>query len=190
MSKDVARNAAFARRKIAHATAGVGQSDLLDRALNPYLGRAIAGYHPIRTEIDPVPAMVRAARHGAVALPVVVGPGQPLAFYRWTPDAALVEGSFGARIPPTADPVTPEILIVPTVAFDRRGGRLGYGGGFYDRTLELLRAAGPTFAIGFAFAAQEAEDLPLEPVDQLLDLIVTESEIITPDVSRAKHLEV
>ena len=73
----------------------------------------------------------------------------------------------------------PEILIVPLVAFDRAGGRLGYGGGFYDRTLELLRAKRATLAIGFAFAAQEASGLPLEPTDQPLDLVVTEKEIIT-----------
>ena len=83
-------------------------------------------------------------------------------------------------IPKTGDWMTPQILIVPLVAFDRKGGRLGYGGGFYDRTLEGLRAAQPTMAIGFAYAAQEDENLPLEPTDQPLDLIVTEQGIITP----------
>jgi 5-formyltetrahydrofolate cyclo-ligase len=72
----------------------------------------------------------------------------------------------------------PEVVIVPLVAFDRRGGRLGYGGGFYDRTLELLRSRRATLAIGFAYAAQVAEVLPLEPTDQPLDMIVTETEII------------
>ena len=72
----------------------------------------------------------------------------------------------------------PEILIVPLVAFDRQGGRLGYGGGFYDRTLEGLRAKGPVLAIGFAYAAQETEALPLEPTDQPLDMIVTESGVL------------
>jgi len=70
------------------------------------------------------------------------------------------------------------VLIVPLVAFDRRGGRLGYGGGFYDRTLERLRARRTTVAIGFAYAAQEAEALPLEPTDQPLDMVVTETEVI------------
>ena len=72
----------------------------------------------------------------------------------------------------------PEILIVPLVAFDVRGGRLGYGGGFYDRTLERLRAKRPTLAIGFAFDAQEAQDLPLEPTDQPLDMLITESRVL------------
>ena len=73
----------------------------------------------------------------------------------------------------------PEILIVPLVAFDAHGGRLGYGGGFYDRTLEGLRAKRPTLAIGFAFDAQQADDLPLEPTDQPLDMVVTESRVLT-----------
>ena len=92
----------------------------------------------------------------------------------------MVAGAFGAEIP--ADPVffEPEILIVPLLAFNRAGGRLGYGGGFYDRTLEMLRAKRPTMGIGFAFAGQEVEDLPLEPTDQRLDLIVTEAGVIEP----------
>ena len=83
-------------------------------------------------------------------------------------------------MPAVDDFIEPEILIVPLVAFDRKGGRLGYGGGFYDRTLQALRASRPTLAIGFAFAAQEADSLPLEPTDQPLDLIVTERGVITP----------
>jgi 5-formyltetrahydrofolate cyclo-ligase len=83
-------------------------------------------------------------------------------------------------IPEAGDWMIPQIVIVPLVAFDRRGGRLGYGGGFYDRTLEMLRAAQPTMAIGFAYEAQEDANLPLEPTDQPLDLIVTERGIITP----------
>jgi 5-formyltetrahydrofolate cyclo-ligase len=90
----------------------------------------------------------------------------------------MVAGPFGALIPEAGDDVVPEVLIVPLVAFDRAGNRLGYGGGFYDRTLEGLRAARPTFAIGFAYAAQEAEALPLEPTDQPLDAIVTEAETL------------
>ena len=82
-------------------------------------------------------------------------------------------------VPATLQYFEPEILIVPLVAFDRSGGRLGYGGGFYDRSLEGLRTKRATLAIGFAFAAQEAENLPLEATDQPLDMIVTERGIIT-----------
>jgi 5-formyltetrahydrofolate cyclo-ligase len=87
----------------------------------------------------------------------------------------MVEGPFGAKIPEAGADVIPEVLIVPLVAFDARGFRLGYGGGFYDRTLEGLRARGPVVAVGFAYGAQEAEALPLEPTDQRLDAIVTEA---------------
>ncbi|MEM6481442.1 MAG: 5-formyltetrahydrofolate cyclo-ligase, partial [Pseudomonadota bacterium] len=88
---------------------------------------------------------------------------------------------FGAQVPQRDDFFDPEIVIVPLVAFDRMGGRLGYGGGFYDRTLERLRAQRPTLAVGFAYAAQEASELPLELTDQPLDLVITEMEVIEFD---------
>jgi 5-formyltetrahydrofolate cyclo-ligase len=92
----------------------------------------------------------------------------------------MIAGEFGAQIPASGAWMIPQIVIVPLVAFNRSGGRLGYGGGFYDRTLEELRAAKPTLAIGFAYTAQEDENLPLEATDQPLDLIVTEQGVITP----------
>ncbi len=178
-SKAGARKAAFARRKAAHAAVGPGAAAQLSAVLAGYRGVALAGYMPIRTEIDPLPAMAEAAAHGMVGVPVIAGEGLPLRFSRWTPDCALIDGPFGARIP--ADPAyfEPEILIVPLVAFDAAGNRLGYGGGFYDRTLEQLRARRATLVIGFAFDAQEAEALPQEPTDQPLDMIVTESRVVT-----------
>ena len=179
MDKSAARTAAFARRKLAHrpnaATAGY-----LSEVLAGHRGVPLAGYMAMRTEIDPTPAMEEAAAHGPVGVPVIIAAGQPLRFRLWEPDCARVRGDFGAMIPETGDWMTPQIVIVPLVAFDRKGGRLGYGGGFYDRTLEQLRAAQPTMAIGFAYAAQEDENLPLEPTDQPLDLIVTEQGVITP----------
>ncbi|WP_333713508.1 5-formyltetrahydrofolate cyclo-ligase [Yoonia sp.] len=179
MDKSAAREAAFIRRKAAHrpdaATAGY-----LSEVLAGYRGVPLAGYMPMRTEIDPLPAMAEAAAHGPVGVPIIMARATPLRFRLWEPDCALIEGAFGARIPESGDWMVPQILIVPLVAFTRAGGRLGYGGGFYDRTLEQLRAAQPTMAIGFAYAAQEDPDLPLEPTDQPLDLIVTEQGIITP----------
>jgi 5-formyltetrahydrofolate cyclo-ligase len=124
--------------------------------------------------------MAEAAAYGPVGVPVITGKGLPLQFRLWEPDCAMIAGPFGAQVPATGDWMTPQILIVPLVAFSRTGGRLGYGGGFYDRTLESLRARGPVLAIGFAYAAQEDPDLPLEPTDQPLDLIVTEQGIIAP----------
>ncbi|MDX1784879.1 MAG: 5-formyltetrahydrofolate cyclo-ligase [Roseovarius sp.] len=177
--KAAARSAAFARRRVAHGTARPGSAALLSGVLAGYRGVPLAGYMPIRTEIDPLPAMEEAAAHGPVGVPVIVGEGLPLKFSRWEPGCAMKDGPFGARIPEADDFFEPEILIVPLVAFDRSGGRLGYGGGFYDRTLELLRARRATLAIGFAYAGQEADGLPLEPTDQPLDMLVTETEVIT-----------
>ena len=177
--KNEARKEAFARRKIAHALdTGTGAA-LLSSVLAGYRGVPLVGYMPIRTEIDPLAAMEEAAAHGPVGIPVVQGAAQPLKFSRWEPDCALIDGPFGAKVPCENNFFDPEILIVPMVAFDICGGRLGYGGGFYDRTLALLRAKRPTLAIGFGYAAQMAEDLPLEATDQPLDMIITEEEVIS-----------
>lgn len=171
--KAAARKAAFAARKSAHA-AGQGQAaEILADWLASHAGRALAGYMPMRTEIDPLPAM--AAHQGPVGVPVILGPGQPLKFREWTPGAAMEAGDFGALIPVEGAWIDPQVVIVPLVAFDARGYRLGYGGGFYDRTLETLRARHPVVAVGFAFDAQELDEVPIEPTDQPLDLIVTES---------------
>ena len=175
--KAAARKAAFARRKEAHAKPGAS-GGLLSSVLAGYRGVPLAGYMPINTEIDPRPAMEEAAAHGPVCVPVILAAATPLKFALWEPSMQLVEGAFKAQIPAEPEFATPEIVIVPLVAFTRNGGRLGYGGGFYDRTLEGLRAARPTLAVGFAYGAQEADELPLEATDQPLDLIVTENEII------------
>ena len=181
MTKATARQAAFARRKAAHAADPGTGAGLLSSVLAGYRGVSMAGYMPINSEIDPIPAMTEAAAHGPVGVPVIPGKDQPLIFHLWTPDCAMQGGPFGALVPVQAEEMQPELLIVPLVAFDRSGGRLGYGGGFYDRTLAKLRAQRLTLALGFAYAAQEATDLPLEPTDQRLDLIVTETEVITPN---------
>ena len=171
--KAVLRRAAFAVRKAAKA-AGQGQAAaILAATLAPFAGRVLAGYLPIRTEIDPVPAMV--AHAGPVCVPVVTGQGQPLAFRAWEPGAAVEPAGFGVPVPVAGDWLVPQVLIVPLLAFDRRGYRLGYGGGFYDRTLAALRAAGPVTAIGFAFAAQEVPEVPTDATDARLDAIVTEA---------------
>ncbi len=177
--KNAARKAGFARRKLAFDAAGPGQAAHLSEVLAGHRGVPLSGFMPIRTEIDPRPAMEEAAAYGPVGVPVIVAAGLPLLFSRWEPGCAMKDGPFGARVPEVEDYFEPEIVIVPLVAFDRAGGRLGYGGGFYDRTLELLRAKRPTLAIGFAFAAQEADELPLEPTDQPLDMLITESGIIS-----------
>ena len=177
-AKAAARKAAFSARKAAHAADTGAGAGVLSSFLAGYRGVPIAGYMPIRTEIDPRPAMAEAVAYGPVGVPVITAEGLPLRFAKWEPDAEMTDGPFGARVP--VDPMffEPEIVIVPLVAFDRSGGRLGYGGGFYDRTLEKLRNVRATLAIGFAYGAQELPDLPLEPTDQPLDLMITEQDII------------
>ena len=176
--KAAARKAAFARRKAAFDRNIPGAAGHLSEVLAGYRGVPLSGFVPIRTEIDPLPAMAEAAAHGLVGVPVIQAKDIPLKFSRWQPDGALRDGPFGAAVPEVDDFFEPEILIVPLVAFDAAGGRIGYGGGFYDRTLELLRAKRSTLAIGFAFDAQEAIHLPLEATDQPLDMVVTESRVL------------
>lgn len=146
----------------------------LSAVLAGHRGVPVAGYMAMRGEADPLAAMEEASAHGPVGMPVVGRKGAPLQFRLWEPGTLMTEGAFGALIPKQGDWMEPEILVVPLVAFDARGGRLGYGGGFYDRTLERLRGKGPVLAVGLAFAAQEVAEVPLEPVDQRLDMIVTE----------------
>lgn len=176
-AKAAARKAAFARRKQAFENARPGQAGFLSEFLAGYRGVPIAGYMPIRTEINPLAAMAEAAAHGEVSVPVIRGQGQPLVFSAWEPDGEMVDGPYGAKVPAVERLIRPEIVIVPLVAFDAQGRRLGYGGGFYDRTLEGLRENGSVLAVGFAFSGQEADELPVEQTDQPLDLIVTEAGI-------------
>lgn len=168
---------AFARREQAHG-AGLDSAAQahLNAALAPFVGRVLAGYMPIRTEISPLPAMATWA--GPVCVPVVTAKDSALTFHRWSEGCEMIPGAFGAMVPATREVITPELLIVPLVAYTDTGARLGYGGGFYDRTLEALRAAGEVVAVGFAYSAQEAESLMQEPTDQPLDMIVTECGVI------------
>lgn len=139
------------------------------------------------SELDTRPLMQTLADRGTVVgLPVVVAKATPLVFRRWRPGMAMVPAVHDIPVPPEdAEVVVPEVLIVPLLAFDRQGYRVGYGGGFYDRTLAALRERnGATTAIGFAFAAQEVEAVPRDAFDQRLDLIVTEAETITPHAAR------
>jgi 5-formyltetrahydrofolate cyclo-ligase len=177
-TKAAARKAAFAVRKPLFEKANGAQAGYLSEVLAGYRGVPVSGFMPIRTEIDPRAAMAEASAHGPVGVPVIEAEARPLTFARWTPDTAMVAGAFGAAVPAVLEFFEPEILIVPLLSFDRRGGRLGYGGGFYDRTLEMLRARRATLAIGFAFAGQEVTAAPLEATDQPLDLIVTEAGVI------------
>jgi len=136
----------------------------------------VSAYLAMQDELDPAPLVRALDQRGiALALPVVVAKGAPLVFRRWRPGDALESGSFGTRHPaPGADTVRPTIVLVPLLAFDREGYRLGYGGGYYDRTLAALRKDGPLTAAGLAYAFQEMPALPRMPYDARLDCVVTE----------------
>jgi 5-formyltetrahydrofolate cyclo-ligase len=139
-----------------------------------------AVYYARGSELDPTPLAERLADRGlTVALPAALSRDGLLTFRRWTPGEALEPDVSGVPSPPAAaETVTPQLVVAPLLAFDRRGGRLGQGGGHYDRTLENLRATGEVFVLGLAYAGQELGAIPMEPHDQRLDAILTEAEFI------------
>ena len=140
-----------------------------------------AGYHPINDEIDPFPAISELNAAGwRTALPVVVEGTAVLLYRAWRPGDATRPGAFGIQEPlPEADQLTPDVVLTPLLAFDAQGGRLGFGAGYYDATLEALRSRGPVIAIGLAFETQEVDHVPMEPHDQHLDAVVTPAGIVS-----------
>jgi 5-formyltetrahydrofolate cyclo-ligase len=143
-------------------------------------GTVVSGFSPLKSEINPVPLMRAFAAAGAqLALPVVMGKGKPLTMRAWTFGAPLASGVWGIREPPPEAPeVFPDVLIVPLLAFDRAGQRIGYGAGYYDMTIARLRGMKKVTAIGVAYAAQEIAQVPITPRDAALDLVLTEREVI------------
>lgn len=173
------RREMFARREEAWRAdplAGEALKRHLIEALAMPPGLAISGYWPLPGEIDVRPALVQYHREGhRIGLPVVIAKGAPLLFRQWDPAVDLVQGAFKVLTPPPEAPeVEPNILLVPLLAFDPDGYRLGYGGGFYDRTLAKLKAKAHTIAVGVAYAVQEVPMVPRGPFDHPLDFIVTE----------------
>ena len=143
-------------------------------------GFVICGYAPIRSEFDPRPLMRKLEERGAVlALPVIGQRDEPLTMRHWHPEEPLVPGPHGILQPPAhADVVFPDIVLVPLAAFDRTGHRVGYGAGYYDRTLAHLREEEDVCAVGLAFSVQEVDAVAAASHDEPLDLILTEREII------------
>jgi 5-formyltetrahydrofolate cyclo-ligase len=143
-------------------------------------GDIISGFMPLKSEINPLPLLQKLAETGArLALPAIAGRGKPLIMRAWEFGAPLDRGQWGIREPkPDAPEVEPDILLVPLLAFDRAGYRLGYGAGYYDMTIHRLRALKPITAVGIAFAAQEVPKIPTTPRDERLDLVLTEREVI------------
>lgn len=143
-------------------------------------GTVVSGFMPLKGEIDPLPLMRKLAADGAqLALPVIAGRGRPLVMREWRFGDSLTSGVWGIREPGVeAAEVAPDIILAPLLAFDRAGNRLGYGGGYYDRTIAQLRAARPVVVVGLAFALQEVAAVPVTADDVPLDLVLTEREAI------------
>jgi 5-formyltetrahydrofolate cyclo-ligase len=143
-------------------------------------GVIISGFVPLKSEINPLPLMLRLAEAGAkLALPVVAGRGRPLVMRSYAFGQELNAGVWGIREPKDDAPeVAPDILIVPLAAFDRKGNRIGYGAGYYDMTISRLRSMKPVVAVGIAYALQEVPEVPVTPRDAALDLVLTEREAI------------
>jgi 5-formyltetrahydrofolate cyclo-ligase len=143
-------------------------------------GTIVSGFMPFKSEINPLPLLQKLGEAGArLALPAIAGRGKPLIIRAWQFGAPLDRGQWGIREPKAdAHEVEPDILLVPLLAFDRAGFRLGYGAGYYDMTIHRLRALKSVTAIGIAFAAQEVPKIPTTPRDERLDLVLTEREAI------------
>jgi 5-formyltetrahydrofolate cyclo-ligase len=139
----------------------------------------VSAFHPYQSEIDTRLLLGKLAGEGwTTCLPIVLGKGLPLEFRRWLPGEPLIKGVWGIERPPETSPVVePDVLIIPLLAFDRKGYRLGYGGGFYDRTLEKLRVLKNIVAIGVGYSGQEVEAVPHAAHDQPLDYMMTEKEM-------------
>lgn len=185
------RALALARRDALDPSARIEAAfAIAERALSlvPANAAIVAGYLPMRSEVDPRPLMMGLKdRRLRLCVPVVLA-GRRLEFRELLPDMPLVAQGFGTFGPPDGAPVlVPEIVLVPLAAFDRRCQRIGYGGGFYDRALADLRAAERLrLAIGLAYAGQEIPAVPAEAFDVALDLIVTEAATIRPALAEAR----
>lgn len=153
-------------------------------------GNILAGYEPVNAEADPREFMRYWYQEGnVVGLPVVINKEYPLIFRLWQPDVALVKPDGpGGLVPPAHMPeIFPDIILVPLLAFDRLGNRLGYGGGYYDRTVYFLRRHRLVHIIGIGFSCQESKILPTNRYDQKFDVVITEQEIIPILPSKLKY---
>lgn len=180
-AKKELRAAALERRKMAFDKHGAEASRKLAAYgldfLGPQPGAVVSGFAAIRDEINPAALMTWLHAEGfRLALPAMQGKGEPLLMRAWTPGDATSAAAWGIA-EPLADKaaVDPDIVLVPLLAFDSRGYRLGYGGGFYDRTLAKLRAIKSVVAVGVAYDEQRVDAVPVESYDQRLDWVLTPS---------------
>jgi 5-formyltetrahydrofolate cyclo-ligase len=177
------RKAALARRDMLPAVERKAAAEAM--AARPFPlpigpGAIVSGYMPLSSEMNPLPLLRKLAAAGAaLALPVVAGRGKPLIMRAYAFGQPLDIGVWGIREPkPAALEVAPDIMLVPLAAFDRKGGRIGYGAGYYDMTIHALRAQKSVVAVGLAYGAQEVPMVPTSDRDARLDLVLTERGVI------------
>ena len=178
--KGALRAKVAAIRRAAFEAAGQGAGELFERrflAAIPLPEEAVvAGYWPVGEEMEIRQLMRHLHDAGYVcALPMIAGRNRPLVFRAWRPGAALMPGAYGIPAPPADAPeLRPDVVVVPLLAYDREGRRLGRGAGYYDRTLRALRAQAEVIAVGAAYAAQQVDSVPHDRSDERLDWVVTE----------------
>lgn len=183
-SKSELRRHLLAQRAALHASdKRLADAVIVENTLScaiPHKEAIISGYMPFRAEPDILPALATLEQRGAhLCLPVITRAGKPLSFHAWRRGAPLHPNAYGIAEPsPEAPEVFPNLLLLPMLAFDRQGTRLGYGGGYYDRTLRTLREINPTLlAIGIAYDMQQRTALPRDAHDMPLDMAITEKTI-------------
>jgi 5-formyltetrahydrofolate cyclo-ligase len=183
IEKAALRQEAIARRDALPADTRKAAADAIATRKFPLAitpDTVISGFMPLKSEINPLPLMQKLAEAGArLALPAIAGRSKPLIMREWVWGGPLDRGQWGIREPkPDAAEVGPDILLVPLLAFDRAGHRIGYGAGYYDMTIARLRSLKSVTAVGIAFAAQEVSQVPTTPRDARLDLVLTERDVI------------
>lgn len=181
--KRALRKDAKKRRSLAFATKKPAETALRARVLSAFnfsAGAVVSGFWPLAEELDLRPLLETLSLRGCrVVLPAMTGKDRPLVFRDWKPGDELVPAGFGTLEPAASrEARAPDLLLVPLLAFDRHGYRLGYGGGFYDRSLAELRAVKTVTAVGVAFSTLEVDTVPRNANDQPLDWIVTEREAL------------
>lgn len=168
-----ARRIAQGRDVDGHAAMAVRDHFLAAVTLAPHA--VIGGYWPIGTEMDVRPLMTALHGRGHMCALPVAQRRQPLTFHVWQPDDRLVAGVFGILVPDHHTPVVvPDVFLVPVLAFDTKGMRIGYGGGYVDRTIPEIRRRKELLTVGIAYAAQQVAEVPTDQYDQRLDWVVTE----------------
>ncbi len=166
------RTEATIRRKACDPALGARLAKHVIHSCPPPPGAIVAGFWPLQHEIDIRPLLhALAAVRYDIVLPVTPERGQPLTFRKWNIDGALLTGRFGTQHTDGPE-MRPDFILIPLLAFDAQGNRLGHGAGYYDRTLAALPNA---FRLGCAFAAQEFPDIPVQPEDARLQAIATEN---------------